>query len=241
MERLTSPEWILTCEHAGNTIPDHYQYLFYGAEEVLKSHRGWDPGAFELAQELAENTGIELISYPFTRLFIEPNRSLGHPKLFSEFTRELPRTKKQEIINRFYLPYRKKVTDAIKKNALKQKPTIHIGIHTFTPVLDEKTRDFEIGLLYDPKRILEKDGCQKWKSILEHTLPDFHVRMNQPYKGASDGFTTFLRKQFDQKSYLGIELEVNQKLFLNNSQWPQFCRNMNNSLQSLKNSLTTSG
>jgi predicted N-formylglutamate amidohydrolase len=241
MERLTSLEWILTCEHAGNKIPDDYQSLFDGEDEVLKSHRGWDLGAFELAQKLAENTGIELLSYPFTRLFIEPNRSLGHPKLFSEFTRHLPKAKKQEIINRFYLPYRNKILDAIKKNASKQKTTIHIGIHTFTPVLDEKVRDFEIGLLYDPNKKLERDLCQKWKSILNQTFPDFKIRMNQPYKGASDGFTTFLRKQFDQKFYLGIELEVNQKLFLQNRQWTQFCRKMSDGLQSLRNSLTPIG
>lgn len=241
MERLTSPEWILTCEHAGNKIPDEYQFLFDGADEVLKSHRGWDPGAFELAQELAENSGIELISYPFTRLFIEPNRSLGHPKLFSEFTRELSKAKKQEIINQFYLPYRNGVMDTIKKNTSKGKTTIHIGIHTFTPVLDEKTRDFEIGFLYDPKRDSERDLCQKWKSVLNQIFPDFKTRMNQPYKGASDGFTTFIRKQFDQKFYLGIELEVNQKLFLDNSQWTQFCRNMSNGFQSLRNNLTPSG
>jgi hypothetical protein len=39
------------------------------------------------------------------------------------------------------------------------------------------------------------------------------VKMNQPYKGTDDGFTTYLRKKFDPEHYAGIELEVNQKYF----------------------------
>lgn len=234
MERLSSPEWILTCEHAGNKVPDAYRSLFGGTDEMLNSHIGWDPGALELAQILAEKTGVELVTYPYTRLLVEPNRSIGHPKIFSEFTRHLPKAERQKIINRYYLPYRNKVAEVIKKNASQEIPTIHISVHTFTPVFDEKTRNFEIGLLYDPKRVHEKIVCQRWRSILKQTFPDFRVRMNQPYKGSSDGFTTFLRKLFNKKLYMGIELEVNQKLrFKNNSYWNQVCAKIGESMSGL--------
>ena len=36
--------------------------------------------------------------------------------------------------------------------------------------------------------------------------------MNYPYLGKADGFTTSLRQEF-QERYIGIELELNQKLF----------------------------
>ncbi len=36
--------------------------------------------------------------------------------------------------------------------------------------------------------------------------------MNYPYRGASDGLTTHLRKRFHVNEYLGIELEINQEL-----------------------------
>ena len=36
------------------------------------------------------------------------------------------------------------------------------------------------------------------------------MRYNYPYLGKADGFTTYLRKQF-QTHYLGIEIEINQK------------------------------
>lgn len=235
MEHLSSPEFIISCEHAGNKVPEQYQTLFEGAEEILNSHRGWDPGSLELAQILADKAGSELFTHSFTRLFIELNRSPGHPNLFSEYSRNLKKTEKRSIIEKYYLPYRNKVIETIKQNASRDHPTIHISVHTFTPVLNGKERQFEIGLLYNPQRILEKNVCQNWKSLLNDFFPDFRIRMNQPYKGASDGFTTFLRKTFDEKLYLGIELEVNQKLFFEPSlHWTQICSTLGNTLHVLK-------
>ena len=235
MELLSSPEFIISCEHAGNKVPPEYKSVFEGADEILDSHRGWDPGSLELAQILAEETGSELFTYTFTRLFIEINRSIGHPKLFSEFTRSLSTSEREAVIDKYYWPHRNKIIEAIKRNTLQNRPTIHISVHTFTPILEGKERDFEVGLLYDPKRILEKDVCQTWKSQINEILPDFRVRMNQPYKGASDGFTTFLRKIFEKKWYLGIELEVNQKLFLEGEKkWKQVCSKICESLSRLQ-------
>lgn len=236
MEHLSSPKFIVSCEHAGNKIPESYKSLFKGAGSILNSHRGWDPGALELAQILNENTESKLFSYPYTRLFIEPNRSIGHPKLFSEFTRSLKKNEKQNIIKTYYQPYRNRVIEAIQKNASKKISTIHISAHSFTPFFNEKERNFEIGLLYNPKRIQEKNVCQVWRLILKQTFPDFRILMNKPYKGASDGLTTFLRKAFSEKLYLGIELEINQKLlFDNNGKWNQICSKVGESLSMLSN------
>lgn len=237
MEHLSSPEFIISCEHAGNNIPEDYESLFEGEDEVLHSHRGWDPGASELAQTIAKKTDSKLFAYPYTRLFVEPNRSIGHPILFSEFTRDLSTEKKQEIVDRYYLPYRNSVTDLIRRNASNDISAIHISVHTFTPVFDKKARNVDVGLLYDPAKKLEKDFCNLWKSTLKRKFPDFRIRMNQPYKGTSDGFTTFLRGEFDEKLYLGIELEINQKLyFKHNSSWTQICLKVAESLPSLSSS-----
>lgn len=235
MERHSSPEFLFSCEHAGNDIPENYLSLFEGADEILNSHRGWDPGAAELAKMLSEETQSGLFIYPYTRLFVEINRSVGHPKLFSEFTRNLPRSEKQKIINTFYHPYRNQVIEAIKKNISQDVSTVHIGVHTFTPVLNQKERDIDIGLLYDPQRKREQLFCRNWRIPLNQTPPEFRVRMNQPYKGISDGFTTYLRQLFDEKYYLGIELEVNQKLLQQKDRWRTVCSNITDSLLSFRN------
>ena len=36
------------------------------------------------------------------------------------------------------------------------------------------------------------------------------IRLNYPYLGRADGMTTWLRKQYTQTQYLGIEIELNQ-------------------------------
>ncbi len=205
---------IFTCEHAANDVPGRFMYLFDGADHVLKSHRGWDPGALELAEILSEKLASPLFVYPFTRLLIEPNRSAGHPGLFSEFSRNLSGREKIKLINSYYLPYRNRVEQEIGAVVKKGCQVIHVGVHTFTPDLMGVSRDFDIGLLYDPKHSSEKEFCRDWKKQIKMRLPDLRLRMNQPYKGASDGFTTALRKKFGETHYLGIELEVSQKLSL---------------------------
>lgn len=39
--------------------------------------------------------------------------------------------------------------------------------------------------------------------------------MNFPYQGTNDALTTYLRSEFDQSEYIGIEVELNQKYFSN--------------------------
>ena len=49
---------LLTCEHAGNRIPRAYAPLFRGADALLATHRGWDPGAYVLARFLAKRLRV---------------------------------------------------------------------------------------------------------------------------------------------------------------------------------------
>ena len=42
--------------------------------------------------------------------------------------------------------------------------------------------------------------------------PNLRVRRNYPYAGKGDGLTSYLRQQFSPAAYVGIELEINQKI-----------------------------
>jgi predicted N-formylglutamate amidohydrolase len=216
MEKLSGVNIIITCEHAGIEVPEKYAGLFEAKQEVLYSHRGWDPGALDMATLLSAKLEASLFKYPYTRLLIEPNRSLGHPKLFSEFSKNLPQQAKDELIKNYYLKYRMMVKNEISKLILTDLPVAHLSIHSFTPVLEGKTRDVDIGILYDPGRNEERHYSGILKRVLKKNMPDIIVKMNQPYKGISDGFTTALRKCFTDDCYLGIELEITQRLMLKN-------------------------
>ena len=205
---------ILTCEHAFNTIPQEYQDFFINAEEILESHRGYDPGALDLFSELKDLADFSFF-HKTGRLLVEVNRSKGHSNLFSEFTKKLSKTSKIKLLNEYYFPYRNSVEDAISELIKKGEKLLHFSVHTFTPNLDEEIRNTDIGLLYDPSRIGEKEFCINFKRNLKDQKPDLKIRFNYPYLGKADGFTTYLRKRFPE-NYMGIELEVNQK-FVNNN------------------------
>lgn len=166
-----------------------------------------------MAKKLSDSLNAPLFSCSFTRLLIEPNRSPGHGQLFSEFTNSLPNAEKEHLMNTFYLPYRNRVDDRISTLTKKGDTVLHLSIHTFTPILHGKLRDFEIGVLYDPSRKEEEKFSRLLKKNLMDNLPDLRVKMNQPYKGTDDGFTTYLRNKFEPELYSGIELEVNQKFY----------------------------
>jgi predicted N-formylglutamate amidohydrolase len=76
-------------------------------------------------------------------------------------------------------------------------------------------RNADIGLLYDPARRGEAELCRRWQARLRASAPELKVRRNYPYAGKSDGFTTYLRRRFPAKVYVGIELEINQKHVFN--------------------------
>ena len=204
---------ILTCEHAGNQVPQKYSDLFKDDQQILETHRGFDPGAFDLFQHLSELSDFKYFHLT-SRLLVELNRSIGHPMLFSEFSKNLSSEEKRSILNEFYYPFRNSVEKTISNTIKKGEKLLHLSIHSFTPVLDGEIRNADVGLLFDPGRESEKEFCKILKRRLLAVSPNLRVRFNYPYLGKADGFTTYLRKKFPV-NYAGIEIEINQNC-LNN-------------------------
>ncbi len=205
---------ILTCEHAGNEIPFEFRHLFPEGREVLNSHRGYDPGAFDLFTHLKKLTHFSHFQTT-GRLLVETNRSLHHPNLFSEFSKNLSAEAKDEILKKHYFPYRNEVEKNIAEVLKKGEKVFHFSVHSFTPQLNGVVRNVDIGLLYDPSRQEEKRISAALKEQLLKSNSELKVRYNYPYLGKADGFTTNLRKKFPE-NYIGIELEVNQKFVSGN-------------------------
>lgn len=199
---------LITCEHAGNVVPASYAHLFTNAARDLESHKGWDPGAWDIALHLGTAFKQEPIGIHTTRLLIELNRSLFHPQLFSEYSQSLSTVEKENLIRDIYLPYRNRIEEIISKSP---KPILHLSIHSFTPVWNGQIREVDIGLLFDPDRKMESAFCELLKREIDNRLAAIQCKFNDPYKGIDDGFTTYLRGKFSDPEYLGIEIEVNQK------------------------------
>lgn len=223
---------VLTCEHAGNNIPDRFLSHFQNAQADLSSHRGWDPGALQLAEQLADYFTVPLFAHHTSRLLVEINRSVGHPQLWSEYTAGLTTGEKEEVLNAYYWPYRQQVEAHIASLVAADKCVVHLSVHTFTPLWEGIRRAVEIGLLFDEARNLERAFCEVYEETLRHEST-FLVRPNEPYQGSADGFTTYLRTKFDQSHYLGVELEISQEHAQTHTQ--SIARLLSTSLQHILN------
>lgn len=196
--------WLLSCEHYCNDLPPEYADLFLNAVDVLESHRGYDIGVAPLYTRL-KSLFDEAFFYPYSRLLVEPNRSMHHRRLFSEFTLCLSGARKAELLDRYYRPYRDRVEQYIQNNI--DQGVMHISVHSFTPFMENQRRQTPLGILFDSRRKPERDLAVVMKNCFREVSPSTQVRFNYPYRGNADGFTSYLRKRFPE-NYVGFELEV---------------------------------
>lgn len=209
-QAASSRQLLLTCEHGGNEIPSRYATLFQEAGEVLETHRGWDIGAFKLAQAIQRSLQVPFYFSTTSRLLVDLNRSLSNPESLSSFSRALSEEEQNGLIASEYTPYREQVVQYIQGVAATRQ-VVHLSIHSFTPVLNGVIRDTDVGILFDPARPTEARLSQQWLQEIQCELTDFQIHLNRPYLGTDDGLTTILRTIFPDERYVGIELEVNQK------------------------------
>ena len=202
---------LVTCEHGGCRVPGRYGEVFKGRERLLQSHRGWDRGALDLARCLARRLGATLVYSTVTRLLVDLNRTAPR-NLFSPFAAGLDEAERRTVLARHYHPYRQRVEEAVRDLAAGESRVLHLSVHSFTPVLRGRRRQTHLGLLYDPARRAEAALCADWAASLQRRFPRWRVHRNRPYRGTSDGLTTWLLTRFAPARYLGIELEMNQAL-----------------------------
>ncbi len=215
---------IISCEHGGHEVPAAYAPLFVGHEAVLKTHRGWDLGALELAQQMAGAFNAPLYAATTTRLLIDLNRSIGHRQLHSEATRGLPLATRRDIASTHYRPHRDAVESEVARRIVAGQCVVHIASHSFTPEMGGVVRQADVAWLYDPRRAGERLLASRWRAALSRRRPELKLRRNYPYQGKGDGLTALLRKRHAAGQYIGLELEVNQRFVIHGGQaWTALC------------------
>ena len=208
MTRPAFDALLVTCEHATNAVPKAFKQAFTAAPSVLKTHRAWDPGAALLARRISEQFGAPVFYGQITRLLVDLNRRDNSRRVFSEFT---PAESRQSLLDQYHRPWRSSVLQAARA-LLKQGKLLHVSCHSFTPVWDGQERRVDIGLLFDSRRRLESETATGLQARLRTALLDLRVRRNNPYRGISDGMTTWLRDRLPLGRYAGLEIEINQRL-----------------------------
>lgn len=208
---------LVSCEHASNRIPARYAQLGLTAAQ-LDMHIAWDPGAAIIARIVARELGGPCHLGRWSRLLVDLNRSLGHEKLMApeSFGIRIPGNapispaEYEERLRLYYFPYRDPAVEDVLRIVRTSGSCLHLSIHSFTPRVGRTVRNTDIGLLYDPRHADEASFARRLRPRLE--AAGLRVRMNYPYKGTSDGFTTALRSRLPAKRYAALEIETNQAL-----------------------------
>ncbi|TWU38427.1 N-formylglutamate amidohydrolase [Novipirellula artificiosorum] len=205
---------------------------------MLRSHRGYDPGAWEASIQVAlglfpdsaeesmlavdpndfgvfrqERPHCTWLASKTTRLLVDLNRSSDASDVFSKFTGPLAAAERDELLASWHRPYRDAVEAEVARRIECHRCVVHLSIHTFTPRIAGRWRPIDVGLLFDPARTGEATFCEAWKVACSPISTKLRVAYNQPYLGTDDGLTTHLRGCFGDASYLGIEVEICNRFF----------------------------
>lgn len=209
------PHFLVSCEHASNRLPAVVRGLALPAS-VLASHRGFDVGALPVARQLAHRLAVPLHAGRWSRLLVDLNRSDTHPDVIARRVdgrrvpgNDLGAAARQARLRRYWQPYRDAVAAAAEALTARG-PCVHWSVHSFVERLGGVERRNDVGLLYDPARPRERALAVRVRAHL--VAAGWTVRCNFPYFGHTDGVTTALRQRLPAARYLGLELELNQRV-----------------------------
>jgi predicted N-formylglutamate amidohydrolase len=87
---------------------------------------------------------------------------------------------------------------------------LHIAVHSFPCFRQGKPKRADVGLLYDPACLPERNFCLDWAEEIYYEIPIVRIRRNYPGRGTADRLTRSLRQRLHSPRYLGIELQLNQ-------------------------------
>lgn len=199
---------MLSCEHASCAVPVEYDDLGLGTAD-LHEHIGWDIGAGNLTEELSRFLDAPAVLAGVSRLLIDCNRDVAdHDLIVAEShgvhvpgNQRLDRDERQRRIRDFFDPYH----NALDEVMLQRPDACLLSIHSFTPSLRGRERDFDIGVLFD---VFCEDARRVGQALAEAGLA---VRYNEPYSGL-DGLIFSARTHGTRHGARYLELEVNNAL-----------------------------
>lgn len=173
--------FVLVCDHASCQVPRGLDNLGIKVNE-LRSHIGWDPGAAQVAQGLAEKLDAPLIMSGYSRLVVDCNRPLQSPESIPAVVAGITIPGNQQLtsaerllrVETLFNPYHQTIASLLIKR--QHRSTLLLSIHSFTPQLNGKRRPWQIGVAYFRDRWLAQ-------SLYEHFQKpgDLIVGFNQPY------------------------------------------------------------
>ncbi len=180
---------VLLCEHASNDVPPRYGNLGLPPEELAR-HIAYDIGAAAVARHLSRRLDAVLALSGYSRLLIDCNRPLAAPSSIPERSeatdipgnRNLSPAERAERDLLFFAPFRERVAALLDARLEAGRPTVLIGMHSFTPVFLGVARPWQVGVLYRRARRL---AAVMLGALRED--PALTVGDNEPYRVTEAG------------------------------------------------------
>ena len=219
MSAFRPGQLVVTVEHAANRVPAELRNLGLPAK-WLESHHGWDPGAAVVGRAVARAFRAPIHLGRWSRLVADLNRSAHHrrviPLRLSGDGRGIPanesldRDGRRRRLARYWRPYREAVELDLDGAVRRFGLALQLSVHSFVERLGGEERRNDFGLLYDPAWAAERALADRLDERLSRL--GFVVRRNYPYTGREDGFCMRMRAERCQAGYVGMEIELNQRL-----------------------------
>lgn len=180
--------WLVTCDHATNTVPDWVAGGSLGiAAADMARHIAYDVGAAGLTRHLAQRLDAPAILTDFSRLVIDPNRGEDDPTLVMRLydgtiipaNRHIDAAEIDRRLALLYRPYHAAYADLAGRRA----DTVICAVHSFTPCLRGRgPRPWPVGVLYS-----HRDERLARPLIAALADEGLCVGDNEPYSGHLDG------------------------------------------------------
>jgi predicted N-formylglutamate amidohydrolase len=205
---------LITGDHAGNAVPKAMNGLGLPAGEMQR-HIAWDIGVAEVARRLSARMNATAVLASYSRLLIDPNRSLGDPGLIPAVSDGTPIAPNQNVSDAdrlarteaFYWPYHKTVENHLARLQRSGCVPVLLALHSFTPALSvgAKPRPWQVGVLYGSDPRLPNALLAAFRARGDLTVGD-----NEPYSGVTHGYG--LKVHGIAHGYPHAELEIRQDL-----------------------------
>lgn len=211
------PYILITCEHADYQIPKFIKSKLpaeFSLNSLKKTHASYDQDALKFSLKLLKNfkkSGYptDLISYPFTRLIIDANRTKNNSGFYSKICTYLTDIEINQVENK-YFEYVNKTKNLIQ-NKINSHQIYIFSVHSFIPIFNNKKRKTDVGLLFRTKINKETNFANIIKKQIQTLDPKLNVHKNLPYRGHTDCFLNFILDQHKNKTSVnGLFFEFNQ-------------------------------
>ncbi|MBT9386416.1 N-formylglutamate amidohydrolase [Pseudooceanicola sp. CBS1P-1] len=180
--------WLITCDHAANTVPDFVAGGSLGLPESdMQRHIAYDPGAAGVARALGTLLDSPVIESNFSRLVIDPNRGEDDPTLLMKLydgtiipaNRHAGPEEREARLNACHRPYHAEIA----RLAARRDDTVYLAIHSFTPQLRGRPkRPWHVGVLFAEDERLSAPLIDRLRAE-----PDLCIGANEPYGGHLPG------------------------------------------------------